>query len=136
MLKTPEKLNVWICKIQLLLSPMHTTTFHFSKNSEMIKLKVRGFWSFWLESKRLIYINFSLLQKELFSNKLDTGDAGRERKNSSSSTASMKNKWLKAFKSLKTPPPEEKWVQIRSLWWLWNFSLCILFSIMYAFVEW
>lgn len=47
-------------------------------------------------------------QKELFSNKLDTGETGRERKNSSSSTASMKTKWLKALKSLKTPPPEEK----------------------------
>ncbi|GJQ87483.1 hypothetical protein Trydic_g19242 [Trypoxylus dichotomus] len=47
-------------------------------------------------------------QKELFANKLDTGETGRERKNSSSSTASMKTKWLKALKSLKTPPPEEK----------------------------
>ncbi|CAH1122786.1 unnamed protein product [Ceutorhynchus assimilis] len=48
-------------------------------------------------------------QKELFSSKLE-GDtvAGRERKMSASSTASMKNKWMKAFKSLKTPPPEEQ----------------------------
>ncbi|XP_030766910.1 uncharacterized protein LOC115890735 isoform X4 [Sitophilus oryzae] len=47
-------------------------------------------------------------QKELFTHKLEneTG-SGRERKMSASSTASMKNKWLKAFKSLKTPPPEE-----------------------------
>lgn len=46
-----------------------------------------------------------MLQKELFANKLDTGDT-RERKMSSASQGSMKNKWLKAFKSLKTPPPE------------------------------
>ncbi|XP_049823029.1 uncharacterized protein LOC109597113 isoform X3 [Aethina tumida] len=44
-------------------------------------------------------------QKELFSSKLE-GELGRERKMSSASTGSMKNKWLKAFKSLKTPPPE------------------------------
>ncbi|GLV34333.1 Stac-like [Carabus blaptoides fortunei] len=44
-------------------------------------------------------------QKELFSNKLESGsDSGRERKMSSASTGSMKSKWLKAFKSLKTPP--------------------------------
>uniref|UniRef100_A0A6P7EYR5 Uncharacterized protein LOC114324758 isoform X1 n=1 Tax=Diabrotica virgifera virgifera TaxID=50390 RepID=A0A6P7EYR5_DIAVI len=45
-------------------------------------------------------------QKELFSNKLEGETVTRERKMSSASTASMKNKWLKAFKSLKTPPPE------------------------------
>ncbi|KAF2903122.1 hypothetical protein ILUMI_03063, partial [Ignelater luminosus] len=44
-------------------------------------------------------------QKELFLNKLESADSGRERKMSSASTGSMKNKWLKAFKSLKTPPP-------------------------------
>lgn len=44
-------------------------------------------------------------QKELFGAKADAAtDAVRERKMSSSSTGSMKNKWLKAFKSLKTPP--------------------------------
>ncbi|XP_018335043.1 uncharacterized protein LOC108743940, partial [Agrilus planipennis] len=44
-------------------------------------------------------------QKELFSHKLEASDTCRERKMSSSSTGSMKTKWLKAFKSLKTPPP-------------------------------
>ncbi|XP_060529108.1 guanine nucleotide exchange factor VAV3 isoform X3 [Cylas formicarius] len=54
-----------------------------------------------------IHLSAINAQKELFSSKLDgeTG-SGRERKMSSASTASMKNKWLKAFKSLKTPPPE------------------------------
>jgi hypothetical protein len=43
------------------------------------------------------------LQKELFASKVETAsDSTRERKMSSSSTGSMKNKWLKAFKSLKT----------------------------------
>lgn len=44
------------------------------------------------------------LQKELFAAKLDAaeGGTGRDRKMSSSSTGSMKSKWLKAFKSLKT----------------------------------
>ncbi|XP_066145717.1 proto-oncogene vav isoform X10 [Euwallacea fornicatus] len=59
---------------------------------------------------RVAQIHLSAInaQKELFTHKLesDTG-ASRERKMSASSTASMKNKWLKAFKSLKTPPPEE-----------------------------
>ncbi|XP_054275359.1 uncharacterized protein LOC128994676 isoform X3 [Macrosteles quadrilineatus] len=43
-------------------------------------------------------------QKELFASKLDSaeGASGRDRKMSSSSTGSMKSKWLKAFKSLKT----------------------------------
>ncbi|XP_031355896.1 SH3 and cysteine-rich domain-containing protein 2-like isoform X11 [Photinus pyralis] len=44
-------------------------------------------------------------QKELFLNKLESSDSTRERKMSLVSTGSMKNKWLKAFKSLKTPPP-------------------------------
>lgn len=59
---------------------------------------------------RVAQIHLSAInsQKELFTHKLES-DAGasRERKMSASSTASMKNKWLKAFKSLKTPPPEE-----------------------------
>ncbi|XP_068897062.1 uncharacterized protein Stacl isoform X3 [Tenebrio molitor] len=56
---------------------------------------------------RVAQIHLSAInaQKELFTSKLE-GDTGRERKMSSASTASMKNKWLKAFKSLKTPPPE------------------------------
>nr|CAD7262092.1 unnamed protein product [Timema shepardi] len=42
-------------------------------------------------------------KKELFASKVEsTSESGRERKMSSSSTGSMKNKWLKAFKSLKT----------------------------------
>ncbi|XP_071050330.1 uncharacterized protein [Onthophagus taurus] len=60
---------------------------------------------------RVAQIHLSAInaQKELFAHKLESGDAtGRERKNSSSSTNSMKSKWMKAFKSLKTPPPEEK----------------------------
>jgi len=46
-------------------------------------------------------------QKELFGSKMDTAEGGpsSDRKMSSASTASMKSKWLKAFKSLKTPPP-------------------------------
>ncbi|XP_073973558.1 SH3 and cysteine-rich domain-containing protein isoform X9 [Rhodnius prolixus] len=47
-------------------------------------------------------------KKELFSAKMETGEGGSsgvDRKMSSVSTASMKSKWLKAFKSLKTPPP-------------------------------
>ncbi|KAK9871722.1 hypothetical protein WA026_014173 [Henosepilachna vigintioctopunctata] len=51
-------------------------------------------------------------QKELFSNKLE-GDLVRnsatsDRKLSTVSQGSMKTKWLKAFKSLKTPPPESE----------------------------
>ncbi|CAH1395658.1 unnamed protein product, partial [Nezara viridula] len=51
--------------------------------------------------------------KELFGTKLESaeGTSGSERKMSSSSTASMKSKWLKAFKSLKTPPPNGKEVE-------------------------
>nr|CAH7722054.1 unnamed protein product [Callosobruchus chinensis] len=45
-------------------------------------------------------------QKELFSHKLEGETVTRERKLSAASTGSSKNKWLKAFKSLKTPPPE------------------------------
>ncbi|KAJ4450327.1 hypothetical protein ANN_01747 [Periplaneta americana] len=42
-------------------------------------------------------------RKELFASKVESAsDSNRERKMSSSSTGSMKNKWLKAFKSLKT----------------------------------
>ncbi|XP_017768871.1 PREDICTED: uncharacterized protein LOC108557011 isoform X6 [Nicrophorus vespilloides] len=58
---------------------------------------------------RVAQIHLSAInsQKELFSNKLDnSGDSGRERKMSNASQGSMKTKWLKAFKSLKTPPPE------------------------------
>ncbi|KAK6640081.1 hypothetical protein RUM43_008358 [Polyplax serrata] len=46
-------------------------------------------------------------QKELLSNKAESAEAVRERKMSSSSTGSMKSKWMKAFKSLKTPPASE-----------------------------
>jgi hypothetical protein len=47
-----------------------------------------------------------LFQKELFVSKVESAsDSTRERKMSSSSTGSMKNKWLKAFKSLKTSAP-------------------------------
>nr|XP_024218743.1 uncharacterized protein LOC106690369 isoform X5 [Halyomorpha halys] len=51
--------------------------------------------------------------KELFAAKLESaeGTSSSERKMSSSSTASMKSKWLKAFKSLKTPPPNGKEVE-------------------------
>lgn len=45
-----------------------------------------------------------LLQKELFSSKIESAETGRDRKMSASSTGSMKSKWMKAFKSLKTPP--------------------------------
>ncbi|KAJ1531662.1 hypothetical protein ONE63_000333 [Megalurothrips usitatus] len=43
-------------------------------------------------------------QRELFGAKVESASdgSGRERKMSSSSTGSMKSKWLKAFKSLKT----------------------------------
>ncbi|XP_041976310.1 uncharacterized protein LOC121731058 isoform X1 [Aricia agestis] len=46
-------------------------------------------------------------QRELFAAKADSGTAGADRKLSSSSAGSMKNKWLKAFRSLKPPsaPP-------------------------------
>ncbi|XP_044755270.1 uncharacterized protein LOC123314203 [Coccinella septempunctata] len=49
-------------------------------------------------------------QKELFSNKLEgeRGSASSDRKLSVVSQGSMKTKWLKAFKSLKTPPPESE----------------------------
>uniref|UniRef100_A0A0K8TBJ8 Phorbol-ester/DAG-type domain-containing protein n=1 Tax=Lygus hesperus TaxID=30085 RepID=A0A0K8TBJ8_LYGHE len=50
-------------------------------------------------------------RKELFAVKMETADGGSggpDRKMSSASTSSMKNKWLKAFKSLKTPPPNGK----------------------------
>ncbi|XP_061728805.1 uncharacterized protein LOC133533775 isoform X2 [Cydia pomonella] len=46
-------------------------------------------------------------QRELFAAKADSGTAAVDRKLSSSSAGSMKNKWLKAFRSLKPPsaPP-------------------------------
>ncbi|BET02285.1 Hypothetical protein NTJ_15102 [Nesidiocoris tenuis] len=50
-------------------------------------------------------------KKELFAVKMEAADGGAggpDRKMSSASTSSMKNKWLKAFKSLKTPPPNGK----------------------------
>lgn len=61
---------------------------------------------------RFIIMYFFLCsQKELFAVKMDAADGGAggpDRKMSSASTSSMKNKWLKAFKSLKTPPPNGK----------------------------
>ncbi|XP_063621327.1 uncharacterized protein LOC134793633 isoform X1 [Cydia splendana] len=55
-------------------------------------------------------------QRELFAAKADSGTAAVDRKLSSSSAGSMKNKWLKAFRSLKPPsappphaaPPDKK----------------------------
>ncbi|XP_053603177.1 uncharacterized protein Stacl isoform X10 [Plodia interpunctella] len=55
-------------------------------------------------------------QRELFAAKADSGSAAVDRKLSSSSAGSMKNKWLKAFRSLKPPsappphaaPPDKK----------------------------
>ncbi|XP_075235389.1 SH3 and cysteine-rich domain-containing protein isoform X1 [Lycorma delicatula] len=51
-----------------------------------------------------IHLSSVKAQKELFGGKLESaeGAGGRDRKMSSSSTGSMKTKWLKAFKSLKT----------------------------------
>ncbi|KAI5631643.1 phorbol esters/diacylglycerol binding domain (C1 domain) domain-containing protein [Phthorimaea operculella] len=48
-----------------------------------------------------------LSDRELFAAKADSGTAAADRKLSSSSAGSMKNKWLKAFRSLKPPsaPP-------------------------------
>lgn len=55
-----------------------------------------------------------LLQKELFASKDGGGAEGRERKMSNSSGGSMKTKWMKAFKSLKTSEPTSgKWVFLR-----------------------
>ncbi|XP_044736642.1 uncharacterized protein LOC123298621 [Chrysoperla carnea] len=51
-----------------------------------------------------IHLRAIQFQKELFTSKADAGDSSRERKMSSTSQGSMKSKWLKAFKSLKTPP--------------------------------
>lgn len=55
----------------------------------------------------MIIIGFFLLQRELFAAKADSGSAAVDRKLSTSSAGSMKNKWLKAFRSLKPPsaPP-------------------------------
>lgn len=52
------------------------------------------------------YLNF-FTQRELFAAKADSGGGAVDRKLSSSSAGSMKNKWLKAFRSLKPPsaPP-------------------------------
>lgn len=52
-------------------------------------------------------ITLFLLQRELFAAKADSGATAVDRKLSSSSAGSMKNKWLKAFRSLKPPsvPP-------------------------------
>nr|XP_034824869.1 uncharacterized protein LOC117982609 isoform X6 [Maniola hyperantus] len=55
-------------------------------------------------------------QRELFAAKADSSTAAADRKLSSSSAGSMKNKWLKAFRSLKPPsappphaaPPDKK----------------------------
>ncbi|XP_068081695.1 SH3 and cysteine-rich domain-containing protein isoform X2 [Anabrus simplex] len=53
-----------------------------------------------------IHLGAVKAQKELFASKVESAaDSARERKMSSSSTGSMKNKWLKAFKSLKTSNP-------------------------------
>lgn len=58
-----------------------------------------------IKCRSLTHNNFSFyFQKELFSSKVESADTGRDRKMSSSSTGSMKSKWMKAFKSLKTPP--------------------------------
>ncbi|KAL0840299.1 hypothetical protein ABMA28_015571 [Loxostege sticticalis] len=54
-----------------------------------------------------IYGKVNEIQRELFAAKADSGSAAVDRKLSSSSAGSMKNKWLKAFRSLKPPsaPP-------------------------------
>lgn len=50
----------------------------------------------------IIFYSLYLQQKELFLGKLDPGSPrSGERKMSSSSSSSMKTKWLKAFRSLK-----------------------------------
>ena len=43
------------------------------------------------------------LQKDLLASREGVGSDGGERKMSGSNTGGMKSKWLKAFKSLKTP---------------------------------
>ncbi|CAH2267721.1 jg4329 [Pararge aegeria aegeria] len=48
-------------------------------------------------------MNCLCLQRELFAAKADSSTAAADRKLSSSSAGSMKNKWLKAFRSLKPP---------------------------------
>lgn len=62
----------------------------------------------WQLSRYLEGFNdFACLQRELFAAKADSSTAAADRKLSSSSAGSMKNKWLKAFRSLKPPsaPP-------------------------------
>lgn len=88
-------------RIQYKMKPVLTKTLSYFYN---YRCKHQLFCFCSIVIKFLIF----LFQKELFTHKLES-DAGasRERKMSASSTASMKNKWLKAFKSLKTPPPEE-----------------------------
>jgi hypothetical protein len=57
----------------------------------------------WIRANNDVRPFFSHLQKELFLAKLDPGSpcVAGERKMSSSSSSSMKTKWLKAFRSLK-----------------------------------
>lgn len=56
------------------------------------------------QANRQLTCSNYFFQKELFGSKVEGSDSGRERKMSTSSTGSMKSKWMKAFKSLKTPP--------------------------------
>ncbi|XP_045474668.1 uncharacterized protein LOC123680682 isoform X5 [Harmonia axyridis] len=61
---------------------------------------------------RVAHMHLSAInaQKELFSSKLEgeRSSTSSDRKMSTISQGSMKTKWLKAFKSLKTPPPESE----------------------------
>ncbi|XP_042220758.1 uncharacterized protein LOC121865428 isoform X13 [Homarus americanus] len=52
-----------------------------------------------------VHLSAVKAQKELFASKDGGGAEGRERKMSNSSGGSMKTKWMKAFKSLKTSDP-------------------------------
>ncbi|XP_066950475.1 uncharacterized protein Stacl isoform X12 [Macrobrachium rosenbergii] len=52
-----------------------------------------------------VHLSAVKAQKELFASKDSGGAEGRERKMSNSSGGSMKTKWMKAFKSLKTSEP-------------------------------
>ncbi|XP_069188579.1 uncharacterized protein Stacl isoform X5 [Procambarus clarkii] len=52
-----------------------------------------------------VHLSAVRAQKELFASKDGGGAEGRERKMSNSSGGSMKTKWMKAFKSLKTSEP-------------------------------
>nr|XP_053639942.1 SH3 and cysteine-rich domain-containing protein 2-like isoform X2 [Cherax quadricarinatus] len=67
---------------------------------------------FWLTSPEKVDVIWSKMGlhnlyklKELFASKDGGGAEGRERKMSNSSGGSMKTKWMKAFKSLKTSEP-------------------------------